>query len=299
VSLAVALGLDNLEERLPTPAGLGVVAGERAALHGLDGEHHAVGEVAVVRNGQDIAAGLLLVAGHVPPEVFGVPAVDERKGHNPGGAGGVVPEDDHAVKIVAAGLGGPLEANEGGEDAGAVHAVGDPGGGFPHRALEGIASDLVLGGVGALYHFLRCLKDSLVISGLDSPTPAPPGFRTEKEWIRGLQGRGESEILGVVGHDKEIERAGQLDQEAVVGRDLLPARKTEGLFGADAVVDEAGVVGVRGVEVSVAPVDVVRVGSTVGGGVGAASRPALRFDQVLPGQGAALPEEQAGGGDGG
>src|SRR5262245_20907267 len=60
--LAVALGLGRLVYRLPAPPALGVVAVERL-LRGQRNvvEHQAVGEVAVVRDREQLAARLLLV----------------------------------------------------------------------------------------------------------------------------------------------------------------------------------------------------------------------------------------------
>ena len=43
-----------------------------------DGEHQAVAQVAVVRDGEDAAAGLLLVGVHPFPEVDGVVAAERR-----------------------------------------------------------------------------------------------------------------------------------------------------------------------------------------------------------------------------
>ena len=60
--LAVALGLGHLVEPLPPGALLDIVLVDRLAGEGLDHrEHAAVGEVAVVRDRQHVAAGLVLV----------------------------------------------------------------------------------------------------------------------------------------------------------------------------------------------------------------------------------------------
>ena len=69
--LAIALHLRRLVQALPLGAGLGIgaVQGRAFGKVVLQGEHHAAGEVAVVRNGQHAAAGLVLVVLHPGPEV--------------------------------------------------------------------------------------------------------------------------------------------------------------------------------------------------------------------------------------
>ena len=62
VGLSVALDLRRLVEALPLGARLGVFAVDALAGPRLDdGEHAPVGEIAVVRDGEHIAAGFLLV----------------------------------------------------------------------------------------------------------------------------------------------------------------------------------------------------------------------------------------------
>ena len=65
--LAIALDLGDFVNRLPTGAETRVLRANRLAIHGLRREHHAVGQVAVVRHGEDLAASLLLVAGQRLP----------------------------------------------------------------------------------------------------------------------------------------------------------------------------------------------------------------------------------------
>ena len=60
--LTVPLDLGDLVERLPPRAGLGVLQVHRLAAERLHhGEHDAVAQVAVVANGERLAAGLVLV----------------------------------------------------------------------------------------------------------------------------------------------------------------------------------------------------------------------------------------------
>ena len=116
MGLAVALDLRGFVEPLPARAVLGVLPVDRLAGEGLDDrEHAAVAEVAVVRDGEHVAAGLLLVGRHPFPEVAGIVAAERRQrgvGLDLAGLVAVVAEDDVAVEVVAAGVRGPLVADE-------------------------------------------------------------------------------------------------------------------------------------------------------------------------------------------
>ncbi len=84
----------------------------------LEGKHHAVGEVAVVRNGEDFAPDSILIVLQPFPKVAGVGAAHRRGsgvGDNPSGALGAVAEDDIAVQVITVHQTGPLEGGEGGE----------------------------------------------------------------------------------------------------------------------------------------------------------------------------------------
>ena len=65
-------------------------------------------------DGQHLAAGLLLGIGHPLPQVAGIVAAQRLHGVglDQAGLGAVLAEDDVAVQVVAAGVGGPLEADE-------------------------------------------------------------------------------------------------------------------------------------------------------------------------------------------
>ncbi len=110
--LGVTLLLGHLVHRLEARPGLGVELRQRPAAVRLGVEHQAVRQVAVVRDCQDAATGLLLVAGHVRPQVLGVHGIVLGEGQGPAGAVGTFAEDDDAVHVVAAGMGGPLESVE-------------------------------------------------------------------------------------------------------------------------------------------------------------------------------------------
>ena len=121
MGLAVALDLRRLIEALPLRTGLGIFAVDRLAGEGLDDrEHPAVGKIAVVGDGEHVAAGLVLVGRHPLPQVARIVAAERAhrdEGLDAAGLVAVVAEDDVAVQIVAAGVRGPLVADEGGEAA--------------------------------------------------------------------------------------------------------------------------------------------------------------------------------------
>ena len=104
----------------PTRALLGILAVEPLAESLDHGEHRAIAQIAVVRDGQHAAAGLLLVGLHPFPQLDRIVAAVRRiHGERVDLARlvAVVAEDDVAMQVVAAGVRGPLVADEGGEAA--------------------------------------------------------------------------------------------------------------------------------------------------------------------------------------
>ena len=99
--LAVALHLGHLDDRLVPRASLAVGAIEGPPLGVLDGEHAAVAQIGIVRNREDAAPGLRLVALHEGPEIFGAIAVVGRHRRESCGFLGIVTVHDHAMEVVA------------------------------------------------------------------------------------------------------------------------------------------------------------------------------------------------------
>ena len=81
-------------------------------------------------------AGLLLVVGHVLPQVLGVGAVELRERQDLLGPVGAVAEDHDPMEVVALDALRPLEAVEGGEDAGLVVALGGCDRTVPDGAIQ-------------------------------------------------------------------------------------------------------------------------------------------------------------------
>ncbi len=137
---AVTLDLGDLVQRLPLGALLDVAAiqGTTGVLL-VDGKHDAVGEVAVVRERQDGAAGLRLVVLHPLVEVERIGAADgslRRVGNHQAGLVGTVTKDDIAVKVVSFDERGPLETNECRESVRFVVGIGRLDHIGPHRGVD-------------------------------------------------------------------------------------------------------------------------------------------------------------------
>ncbi len=115
---ALTLGLDGLEQRLPAGARFRPFLGGILPIKGRELEHAPVREVAVVRNGEHGAAGLLLPVLHPLPEVFRVFRLEGGHGEDLVRLVLAVPVDDVAMQVVAAAcVRGPLVGDEGGEAA--------------------------------------------------------------------------------------------------------------------------------------------------------------------------------------
>ena len=262
--LAVALDLGDLVERLPARAGLGIGAVEVPAGEGVDHREHApVGEIAVMRDRQHLAAGPLLVGGQPAPEVLGVVAA----GRPQGGVGldlpglvAAIAVDHDAVEVVAPGVRRPLVADERGEAAGLVRLLGCrdnlvPGGAVGARARYGEdrrtnlirpegPDDLQRGG-GRLF-----------AAAPHHVVPAPAIRVGQDLGFSGDQPREEAHAIGMVGHDEEVERAREAHGLPRRGNHLLPLGEAVGVARRQARPESAGIHRKGGMEVGVAPIHV-------------------------------------------
>ena len=228
MGLAVALRLRRLVEPLPLRARLDVLAVELLA-EGLDhGEHQAVAQVAVVRDGEDVAAGLLLVRVHPLPELDRVVAAERRvDGERLDLARlvAVVAEDDVAVEVVAAGVRRPLVADEGGEAARVVVLLGRGDRLLP-RAPVGARA-------GEVHEVLRERPlregdDDLdrrlgALAGLDHVVPLAARRVGEDLRLAREEVGEEAHVVRVIGDHEEVERARELHRLPARGGDLLAA----------------------------------------------------------------------------
>ena len=144
MGLAVTLDLRHLHERLVADARLGIGPVHRFSFEGLRREHDARAQVRVVRDGQHRAARLRRVGVHVLPQVRRVLAVEEGKGNDLAHAVQIVAENDGAMKVLAAGRGGPFEAVQRGENTRLVPLLGRRSGVHPGLGHELVASNSAL-----------------------------------------------------------------------------------------------------------------------------------------------------------
>ena len=128
MGLAVPFNLGGLVQGFPLGAALSpaLIQGLTVALL-YRGKHDAIGEVAVVGNGQHLATGILFVVLHPGPEVAGCGAALGGlcgEGHRLAALVAAIPVHDHAVHVVTAHQGCPLVADEGGKASGLVVLFG-------------------------------------------------------------------------------------------------------------------------------------------------------------------------------
>ena len=229
--LAGALGLRGLVEPLPLRALLGIFAVELLAEGLDDGEHHAVAQIAVMRDGQHAAAGLLFVGVHPFPQLDRIVAAVRRiDGERLDLARlvAIVAEDDIAMQVVAAGVRGPLVADEGGEAAGLVEMLRGGNRLLPRAAIGARSREIhevlrersVREGDDDLDRGVRAL------AGLDHVVPFAAGRVGEDFGLAREQIRKEAHIVGVIGDHEEVERTRELHRLAGGGGDLLaPAKR--------------------------------------------------------------------------
>ncbi len=257
VRLARPLHLGHLVDRLPLRALLRILGVERPAEGGVHGEHRAVGEIAVVRDRQHAAAGLLLVGVHPRPQVDRVVAPgrpEHRERLNQSGPVPTVTEDHVAVQVVASRVRRPFVADEGGEGAGVVEFLGCVDGLLPGVLEPSAAGEegerLGKRVVGECDDDLE--RRRLAVTLLDQFVPAPPGGIGQHRRRARQQGREEPHVVRVVGDHEEVKRARQLHGLAGVRRHLLPTGEAIRVAWVEARAEGAGVHRKRRVEVSVA-----------------------------------------------
>ena len=220
VRLAVALHLCDFVDRLPSHAALRVVAVERLLRGQRDiVKHHAAREIAVVRDRQQTAAGLLLVGSHPLPQFLGVLRVILRDRDDLIRLGLAVAKNDVAVEIVSVGRGRPLEANERRELSGLVVFLGGGGDALPHGPGDGI---VILQRILPLEHdFAPRVIRLPALTTLYQIMDPPSELRLEQIRIGLGDHRSQAEILGVIGDNQEIQRALQTCADARARSDLF------------------------------------------------------------------------------
>ena len=224
---AVALGLGDFVEALPFRAGERVVLVELAAGDRLDDrEHAAVGEIAVVRDGQQAAAGLLLVGGHPFPEIARIVAAERREGGvglDLAGLRAVVAEDHVAVQVVAAGIRGPLVADEGREAPWLIGLFRGLDGRLPRRAVAGAARQVL----HRRRHLSGTVERQQLVEGLpglalaDEFKPAARGRVGQHLGLPAEEVRRQAHEVRVIRHHEKVERTREAHPLATGGGHLL------------------------------------------------------------------------------
>ena len=273
MGLAVTLDLRRLQERLVAGARLGVGPVHGFSVEGLRRVHHAVAQVAVVRDGEHLAARLLRVRVHVLPEVRRILAVEGGKGNDLVHAVRAVAENDGAMKVVAAGRASPLEAVQRGENARLVPLLGCRGGVRPGRGRELAGVEDRLAGLHGDDRFDGGF-DTLLRARLGHLVPALALRVGEELGAAGANLIGDAHVLGMVGDGDPVQRPVLFEALAVVHDDFPARGNPEEVVGGRRYPEHSRVEGVAGVDVGNAPVDavgelLVRVGRIIG---------LLRFD---------------------
>ena len=125
MGLPGALGLRHFNQRLEALTHPRIVRIDRSTgFLVLRQEHRAAGEIAVVGDGQHPTTGLFLVGRHEGPEVLRVFRIEGGERKDLVRQGFVIPEDHDTMEVAATGLAGPLVADQAGEGAGIVVALG-------------------------------------------------------------------------------------------------------------------------------------------------------------------------------
>jgi hypothetical protein len=109
-----------------------------------DRKHPAIREIAVMGNGRHVAAGLFLIRGHPFPQVYRIVAAERLHGGvwlDLTGLGAIVTKNDISVQVIAAGIRGPLVADEGRKPTGIVRFFGRLDGFPPGPAIGRGAGD--------------------------------------------------------------------------------------------------------------------------------------------------------------
>ncbi len=143
------------------------------------------------------------------------------------------------------------------ENARLVKPLGAVNNAVPHGALQVIILDHIGGCVerGTPFHIGRN-----GIAGFYQVVEFTSPVVGEQAGVRFRDHRREAEILGMIGHDKKIQGPDKLRPCAHRCPDLLAPGKSICLVGAEDIADHAGVGGIGGVEMRVAPKDAVRIG---------------------------------------
>ena len=259
--LALALHLQRFEERLPSLAVLGPLLGHRITREGGQREHAAVGQVAVVRNREQLAAGLLLPGRHPLPQFLGVFALECRHRQDLLGLRFAIPVNHVAMQVVAAaGVGRPLVGDERREPAGLVVLFLDRDVLVPDGLGELRVHDQrrqLLGGLGGdQFHdgrlgILAALGEQVV--------PPLDGGVLHHLGIASLDLGDDAHAVGVIRYGDPVERFAELHGLTAGRHYFFPASEPHRLLGAERRSGAARVHRPGGVHVFVPEIDALGI----------------------------------------
>ena len=257
MGLAVAFDLRHLHDRLVTDARFGVGRVHRPPVTGLGREHETIAQIAVVRDGEDLAAGQLLVSVHVLPEGLRILAVEGGKRNDLLHAVDAVAENDGAMEVVALGRRCPFKAVQRGENAGIVEFLDRLGGLRPGPRRELRIVDFRLVEENGIDGFPRGLEGHLRAL-LIHVVPFLACRVGEQRRVAATKLIGQTQVFGMVGDREPVQRPVQSDFQAAVDGDDFAPGVAEHVGGQQRHSGQSCVGGEAGMDVGRAPENPVR-----------------------------------------
>jgi hypothetical protein len=263
MGLAVPLDLRYFHNRLMLRAPPRIFGGHRPAAGIRHFEHQSVGQVRIMRNGQNLAAGRLLIGVHIV-EQSANRGGQTGIGQNLGRPLDTVAKHDHAVQIVAVRLEGIFKSSERGEGAGLVIAVERPELRVPD---VGCSLFLAHGVHHCLWQGARascgdqfCGRACRLLRGfVHHVIPATQRFIADSDARRIVNSPHHTKPVAVIGNHQKIERAGKLRLDPGGGGNFITAREFQRIFGAEPNAKAECIDGIVGMQMGVAPQDGFRI----------------------------------------
>ena len=229
-----ALELLHLGQRLVVHPGLRPRGIDRPALAvDFQRKHHAIGEVRVVRNGEQLVPGLALAI-HPGPQILRMGGVHRGKRHCRSLLR--ILEDHIAVQVAIVGRRSPFVRGEGGERARFVELVGNVGDPSPDRACDLGADELL----DRLVLDDRSGEEEIdpldIVLALDGQLSCDRQLAQVRLWIVGEGDR--AHVFRVIRDGREIERTLDLHHVARGMPDRLAQGKLVRVFGTGQRVPE-------------------------------------------------------------
>ena len=197
--LAVAFHLGDLVQRFPTHARLGVLSVDRLAIQPLEWEHLPVGDIAVVGDGENASAGVLLVGVEVVPQVLRVGRVRRAEGKDLPRLVAIVLEDDDPVQIARRFRRGnrcPFEPDQSSESSGLVVLLREGDLAIPNCACHPRIIDRVFTWDNRIQEPL--LERTAPVAGLHHVVDHSAPLVLEELGVGLCDHRSEPQVLGVV-----------------------------------------------------------------------------------------------------